>query len=86
MALTARLLQNTEFWMPIIQRVKFKIFQPRERGLEYSISHYGNNWYVLTNKDKALNFKLMKTSEDKTSKENWVDMIPHRSDVLFGGH
>ncbi|WP_026450097.1 S9 family peptidase [Aequorivita capsosiphonis] len=62
---------------------EFKVFQPRERGLEYSISHYGNNWYVLTNKDKALNFKLMKTSEDKTSKENWVDMIPHRSDVLL---
>jgi len=62
---------------------EFKIFQPRERGLEYSISHYGNNWYVLTNKDKALNFKLMKTSEDKTSKENWVDMIAHRNDVLL---
>ncbi|HLW32132.1 MAG TPA: S9 family peptidase [Aequorivita sp.] len=62
---------------------EFQIFQPRERGLEYGISHYGNNWYVLTNKDKALNFKLMKTSEDKTSKENWVDMIAHRTDVLL---
>ena len=61
----------------------FKTFQTRERGLEYSISHYGNNWYVLTNKDKALNFKLMKTSEEKTSKEHWVDMIPHRDDVLL---
>ena len=64
---------------------EFKIFQPRERGLEYSISHYGNNWYVLTNKDKALNFKLMKTSEDNTGKENWVDMISHRTDVLLEG-
>ncbi|MGO3182047.1 MAG: S9 family peptidase [Aequorivita sp.] len=62
---------------------EFKIFQPRERGLEYSISHYDNNWYVLTNKDKALNFKLMKTSEEKTSKEYWVDMIPHRTEVLL---
>lgn len=61
----------------------FKIFQPRERGLEYSISHYDNNWYVLTNKDDAHNFKLMKTSEGKTSKENWVDMIQHRDDVLL---
>lgn len=61
----------------------FKVFQPRERGLEYGISHYDNNWYVLTNKDKALNFKLMKTSEDKTLKENWEDMIPHRTDVLL---
>lgn len=62
---------------------EFQIFQPRERGLEYGISHYGNNWYVLTNKDKALNFKLMITPEDKTSKENWVDMISHRTDVLL---
>ncbi|WGF92277.1 S9 family peptidase [Aequorivita marisscotiae] len=61
----------------------FKIFQPRKRGLEYSISHYGNNWYVLTNKDGALNFKLMKTSEDKTAAENWEDMIAHRTDVLL---
>ncbi|WP_347372671.1 S9 family peptidase [Aequorivita sp. Q41] len=62
---------------------EFKVFQTRERGLEYSISHFGNDWYVLTNKDKALNFKLMKTSEGETSKENWVDMIAHRDDVLL---
>lgn len=62
---------------------EFRVFQPRERGLEYGISHYGDSWYVLTNKDKALNFKLMKTSEDKTTKENWVDMIAHRADVLL---
>ncbi len=62
---------------------EFKVFQPRERGLEYSISHYGDSWYVLTNKDKSLNFKLMKTPNDKTAKEHWVDMIPHRTDVLL---
>jgi oligopeptidase B len=61
----------------------FKVFQPRERGLEYSISHYGDNFYVLTNKDKATNFKLMKTSEKNTAKEHWKDMIPHRDDVLL---
>ena len=62
---------------------QFKIFQKRVRGLEYSISHYGDSFYVLTNKDKAINFKLMKTSETKTSKENWTDLIPHRKDVLI---
>lgn len=61
----------------------FKIFQPRERDLEYSIAHYNNNFYILTNKDKATNFKLMKTSEKKTSKENWEDVIPHRKEVLL---
>ncbi len=62
---------------------KFKIFQKRTRGLEYSISHYGDSFYIVTNKDKATNFKLMKTAEDRTAKENWVDLIPHRADVLL---
>lgn len=62
---------------------QFKVFQKRVRGLEYSISHYGDSFYVLTNKDKAINFKLMKTSETKTAKENWTDLIPHRKDVLI---
>ena len=61
---------------------KFQVFQKRARGLEYSISHYDDNWYVLTNKDNATNFKLMKTLESKTTKEHWQEMIPHRPDVL----
>ena len=62
---------------------KFIIFQKRQRGLEYGISNFDGNWYIVTNKDKATNFKLMKTPESKTSKKNWVDVIPHRKDVLL---
>jgi len=64
---------------------KFKVFSPRTRGLEYSISHYGDSFYVLTNKDDATNFKLMKVNEGKTSSENWKEFIPHRDDVLLEG-
>jgi len=62
---------------------EFIIFQPRVRGLEYNISHFGDSFYVLTNKDDATNFKLMKTPENATTKENWKDIIPHREDVLL---
>ncbi|MEY2692866.1 MAG: Protease [Bacteroidota bacterium] len=62
---------------------KFKLFQKRTRGLEYSISHYGDRFYILTNKDKATNFKLMVTPELATQKENWTDLIPHREEVLL---
>ncbi|SHG20171.1 S9 family peptidase [Flavobacterium defluvii] len=62
---------------------EFEVFQKRVRGLEYSISHYEDSFYILTNKDKATNFKLMKTPENKTGKKNWVDVIPHREDVLL---
>ena len=62
---------------------EFKVFQKRVRGLEYDIAHFGDHFYVLTNKDDATNFKLMKTPELATAKENWVDLIPHREDVLI---
>jgi oligopeptidase B len=62
---------------------KFTVFQKRVRGLEYDISHFGDSFYIVTNKDKATNFKLMKTPENATSKENWRDLIPHREDVLL---
>lgn len=62
---------------------EFMVFQPRTRGLEYGISHFEDHFYVVTNKDGAINFKLMKTPVDKTTMENWVEVIPHREDYLL---
>jgi len=62
---------------------EFRMIQARTHGLEYSISHYDGHFYILTNKDKATNFKLMRTSEDKTTADNWTDVIPHREDTLL---
>lgn len=62
---------------------EFTMLQKREKDLEYNVAHYKNHFYLLTNKDNATNFKLMKTSVAKTSKENWVDVIPHRKDTLL---
>ncbi len=62
----------------------FRIIQPRERKLEYSIAHFGEHFYIRTNLD-AKNFRLMKTPVGATTKENWTEVIPHRSDVLLEG-
>ncbi len=61
----------------------FTIIQPRERDLEYEISHFEDHFYLLTNKDNATNFKLMKTPVKQPGKDNWVDVIPHREDTLL---
>jgi oligopeptidase B len=61
---------------------EFKIIQPRVRGLEYSVSHAGDHFYIRTNLD-AVNFRLMRTPLNKTGKENWQEVIPHRSDVFL---
>ena len=64
---------------------EFKVFQARERELEYGIDHYNDKWYIRTNKDKAKNFKIMSTDLDKTTKENWKDFVAHREDVFIEG-
>ena len=62
---------------------EFKLFQPRIRGLEYSISHFDNHFYILTNLDNATNFKLMKTHINQTDIEFWEEVIPHRDHVML---
>lgn len=61
---------------------EFELIQPRERDLEYEISHFGNYFYIRTNY-LAKNFRLMKTPVDKTTKENWIEMIPNREKVFL---
>jgi oligopeptidase B len=60
----------------------FKLFHPREKELKYDIDHFEDKFYIRTNLD-AINFRLMETPADKTGKENWKEMIPHRDDVLI---
>ena len=63
----------------------FKIFQKRVDGLEYSIDHLNDKWYVRTNINDSKNFKLMVCDEDKTSSDNWEEFIKHRKNVLLEG-
>ena len=64
---------------------EWQIVQPREEGLEYAVEHYENDFYILTNEGGDYNFKLVKTSVDTPYKENWVEVIPHREEVLLEG-
>ena len=61
---------------------KFRSFSPRETEHEYSIEHYDDKFYIVSNWD-ATNFRLMETAENSTSKENWTEVIAHREDVLL---
>ena len=62
---------------------EFKIFQKRIRGLEYDINHFQDHFYMVTNKDQATNFKLMKTPVNNTGQEYWEEVIPHRPEILL---
>ena len=63
----------------------FKLFSKRKRGLEYSINHFENYFYIITNTDNSKNYKLMKTSVKNTDYNNWINVIDQRKDVLIEG-
>ena len=66
-------------------RGNFKVFSKRKMKHEYSIDHYKDTFYIVTNRDKAKNFKLMSTSENKTDERYWQNVIEHRDDVYLNG-
>ncbi|MCD4732072.1 MAG: S9 family peptidase [Bacteroidales bacterium] len=63
---------------------EFKVFHPREDDLLYSVEHFDDKFYIRTNYE-AKNFRLMEAPVGKTGKENWIEVIPHRKDVLLKG-
>ena len=63
---------------------EFEIFQPRQTGIEYSIEHHSDRFYIVTN-EEAINFKLMSTPVNSTDKSSWQTVIPHREDVMLEG-
>jgi len=60
----------------------FISFSPRERGHEYSIDHFDDKFFIVTNLD-APNFRLMETPDTRTAKTHWKEKIPNRKDTLL---
>jgi oligopeptidase B len=82
-----------------------RLVAPREQGIEYHVEHHhhsghhaghhaghADRLFIITNADGAENFKLMVTGLDTTSRAEWNEIVPHRSDVrlhdvdAFAGH
>ncbi len=58
------------------------VIAPRRHGIEYSVEHHGDRWLIVTNED-AINFRLMAAPIGSQSRELWIELIPHRDDVLL---
>ncbi len=61
---------------------EFAVFHPRDKDLEYEVEHDGEKFLVVTNW-QAVNFRLMMSPVNATSKDHWREMIPHRADVFL---
>lgn len=64
---------------------EWQMIESRKSKVEYSVEHHEDYFYIITNANKSINFKLVKTLVHQPSMENWKDLIPHREEVLLEG-
>jgi oligopeptidase B len=65
---------------------QFRVVEPRVQGMEYSIEHQGDRFFILHNDgEKSLNFQLDAAPVDKPGRANWKNVIAHRDDTYLTG-
>jgi oligopeptidase B len=62
----------------------FQVLQPRQPGLEYSVTHHGDRFFITTN-DGATNFRLVHSSVANPGREHWSPVLPYRPEVKLDG-
>jgi oligopeptidase B len=70
---------------------EFRLVEPRRQGVEYSLDHRGDRFYLVTN-DEAPNFRLMEAPVDTPGRARWRELVAHHEEVrllgvsAFDGH
>jgi oligopeptidase B len=64
----------------------------REEGVQYSANDCGDQLFILTNADGAIDFKVVTAPLAAPERANWRDLIPYRAGIyvldveLYAGH
>lgn len=53
------------------------LIAPRREGELYDVDHRGEHFYILTNADGAIDFKLVRAPVDAPGRDNWQDWLAH---------
>jgi oligopeptidase B len=69
-----------------------RLIAAREHGVQYSVGDRGDELFILTNADGAIDFKIVTAPLKAPERANWRDLIPYREGVyvidfeLYAGH
>ena len=69
-----------------------RLVAAREEGVQYSLADRGDELFILTNADGAIDFKVVTAPLASPERANWRDLIPHRAGIyvldveLYAGH
>ncbi|MGA7718738.1 MAG: S9 family peptidase [Bradyrhizobium sp.] len=69
-----------------------RLVAARQEGVQYSVNDRGDQLFILTNADGAIDFKIATAPLNSPERANWRDLIPYREGIyvldveLFSGH
>jgi oligopeptidase B len=63
------------------ESAKPRLVAAREEGVQYSLADRGDELFILTNADGAIDFKIVTAPLAAPERANWRDLIPHRQGV-----
>ncbi len=86
--------ETSELWLIDLADpdAKPRLVAAREEGIQYSLGDRGDQLFILTNADDAIDFKIVLAPLDAPERANWRDLIPHRPGIyvddfeLYAGH
>ncbi|PYE99040.1 oligopeptidase B [Rhodopseudomonas faecalis] len=86
--------ETSELWLIDLADpdAKPRLVAAREEGIQYSLGDRGDQLFILTNADDAIDFKIVLAPLDAPQRANWRDLIPHRPGIyvddfeLYAGH
>jgi oligopeptidase B len=58
-----------------------RLVAQREDGIQYSVADRGDELFILTNADGAIDFKVMTAPLADPARANWRDLIPYRPGI-----
>lgn len=59
------------------------LIAPSLKDQLYYVEHHGDYFYIRTNADNAVDFKIVRTPVDKPGRDHWEDWLEHRSGVYI---
>jgi oligopeptidase B len=69
-----------------------RLVAARENGVQYSLADRGDQLFILTNADGAIDFKIVTAPLGSPERTHWRDLIPYRQGIyvldieLYAGH
>ncbi len=60
-----------------------RLVAKREEGVQYSLADRGDELFILTNANDAIDFKIVTAPIDTPERANWKDLIPYREGIYL---